>query len=60
MSCSTGCDRPCGAVDLRPELAPWVRPQSTTDLVRLLNAGVITLVEARRYLGLHEEVGLCA
>jgi hypothetical protein len=32
-----------------------VRPQSTADVVTLLNAGVITLAEARRYLRLRED-----
>ena len=32
-----------------------VRPQNTADLVALLNAGVITLAEARRYLRLRED-----
>jgi hypothetical protein len=31
-----------------------VRPQSAADVVALLNAGVIDLAEARRYLRLHE------
>ncbi len=34
-----------------------VRPRCTADLVTLLNAGVITLAEARRYLRLREEDG---
>jgi hypothetical protein len=32
-----------------------LRPQNTADVVALLNAGVITLAEARRYLRLREE-----
>ena len=32
-----------------------VRPQSAADVVALLNAGVITLAEARRYLRLAED-----
>jgi hypothetical protein len=32
-----------------------VRPRSTADLVTLLNAGVITLAEARRYLLLSDD-----
>ncbi len=34
-----------------------VMPRTTADLVTLLNAGVITLAEARRYLRLREEDG---
>ncbi len=37
-----------------------VRPRSTADLVTLLNAGVITLAEARRYLRLRGEGGRTA
>ena len=32
-----------------------VRPQSAADVVALLNAGVITMAEARRYLWLRED-----
>jgi len=32
-----------------------VRPRSTADLVALLNAGVINLAEARRYLRLRDD-----
>ena len=40
--------------------ADLVRPQSAGDVVALLNAGVITMAEARRYLGLPEVCELCA
>jgi hypothetical protein len=55
----TGCGRLGGAIDARSEWTGSVKPLSTTDIVTLLNAGVITLTEARGYLGLGEENGLC-
>ncbi len=37
-----------------------VMPRSTADVVTLLNAGVVTLVEVRLYLRLREEDGRTA
>ncbi len=45
-----GSSRPTGAV----------RPKSTADLVTLLNAGVITVAEARQFLRLSEGDGTTA
>jgi hypothetical protein len=39
----------------RQERPDDIRPRTTGDLVTLLNAGVITMAEARRYLRLQEE-----
>jgi hypothetical protein len=59
MSCSLGCGRAHGGIDIRSDWTESVRPESTADVVALLNAGVISLVEARRYLGLHAEDATC-
>lgn len=45
---------------VRSERAGAVRPRNARDIIALLNAGVITLAEARQYLGLAEECDLCA
>ena len=60
MKGSTGLDHLDGTDEVAFEPSDTVRPQSTADIVTLLNAGVISLREARRYLGLGEELRRCA
>jgi hypothetical protein len=60
MKGSTGFGRLDGFDDVRSERAASVNPQTTADVIALLNAGVISLREARGFLGLDEEMPRCA
>jgi hypothetical protein len=46
--------------EILSERSDIVRPQSASDIVARLSAGITTLAEARYYLGLPEEWSRCA